>query len=35
LPAFVTPAVLNVLVEQFDIAPTTTPQADLADCLGE
>lgn len=35
LPAFVTPAVLNVLVEQFGIAPTTTPQADLADCLGD
>ena len=29
LPAFVTPAVLNVLVEKFNIAPITTPEADL------
>ncbi len=29
LPAFVTPAVLNVLVENFNIAPTTTADADL------
>ncbi len=29
LPAFVTPAVLNVLVEKFNIAPTTTAEADL------
>ncbi len=29
LPAFVTPAVLNVLVEKFGIAPITTPEADL------
>ncbi len=34
LPAFITPAVLNVLVENFSIAPTTTVEADLADCLG-
>lgn len=35
LPAFITPAVLNVLVEKFNIAPTTTAEADLAQCLGE
>jgi hydroxylamine reductase len=29
LPAFVTPNVLNVLVEKFSIKPTTTVQADL------
>jgi hydroxylamine reductase len=29
LPAFVTPAVLNVLVEKFNIAPITTPEEDL------
>ncbi len=34
LPAFVTPAALNVLVETFNIAPTTTPDADLAAILG-
>jgi len=33
LPAFVTPAVLNVLVENFNIAPITTPDADLAAIL--
>jgi hydroxylamine reductase len=33
LPAFITPTVLNVLVEKFNIAPTTTVEADLADCL--
>ncbi len=35
LPAFITPAVLNVLVEKFNIALTTTVEADLAQCLGE
>jgi hydroxylamine reductase len=29
LPAFVTPAALNVLVEKFNIAPISTPQEDL------
>ena len=29
LPAFVTPNVLNVLVENFDIMPITTPDEDL------
>jgi hydroxylamine reductase len=33
LPAFVTPAVLNVLVEKFDIKPTTTVDADLKAAL--
>jgi hydroxylamine reductase len=33
LPAFVTPAALKVLVEKFNIAPTTTAQADLAAAL--
>ncbi|MDD3277210.1 MAG: hydroxylamine reductase, partial [Kiritimatiellales bacterium] len=35
LPAFITPAVLNVLVEKFNIAPTTTVEADLAQCLAK
>lgn len=34
LPAFVSPNVLNVLVENFNIMPTTTAEADLAACLG-
>ena len=34
LPAFVTPAVLGVLVEKFNIAPITTPAEDLAAMLG-
>jgi hydroxylamine reductase len=34
LPAFVTPKVLNVLVEKFHIMPTTTPKEDLAAILG-
>lgn len=33
LPAFVTPTALNVLVEKFGIAPITTVEADLAECL--
>lgn len=33
LPAFITPDVLNVLVENFDIRPITTPEQDLADLL--
>ena len=35
LPAFVTPNVLNVLVEKFQIKPITTPQEDLKQILGE
>ncbi len=34
LPAFLTPAVLDVLVETFAIAPIGDPAADLAECLG-
>jgi hydroxylamine reductase len=34
LPAFVTPAVLNVLVDKFGIAPITTAEADLKEILG-
>jgi hydroxylamine reductase len=34
LPAFVSPGVLNFLVEKFQIAPITTPEADLAELLG-
>ncbi|MBN2476963.1 MAG: hydroxylamine reductase [Pirellulales bacterium] len=34
LPAFVTPAVLGVLVENFNIAPIGTPEGDLAAILG-
>jgi hydroxylamine reductase len=34
LPAFVTPAVLGVLVEKFGIMATTTPEQDLAAILG-
>ena len=35
LPAFVSPNVLNFLVENFGIAPTTTAEADLAKILGK
>ncbi len=34
LPAFVTPAALNVLVDKFNIMPITTPEADLKAILG-
>jgi len=34
LPAFVTPNVLNVLVENYNIKPITTPEADLKAILG-
>ena len=34
LPAFVTPAILQVLVDNFQIAPTTTAEADLKEILG-
>lgn len=34
LPAFVTPAVLDVLVEKFQIKPIDTPEADLQAILG-
>jgi len=34
LPAFITPNVLNVLVENFNIKPISTPEADLKAILG-
>ncbi|MBQ8186543.1 MAG: hydroxylamine reductase [Clostridia bacterium] len=34
LPAFVSPNVLNYLVENYNIAPISTPEADLAKILG-
>ncbi|WP_372794063.1 hydroxylamine reductase [Pontiella sp.] len=34
LPAFITPAVLQVLVDNFNIAPTTTVEDDMKQCLG-
>jgi len=34
LPAFITPNVLNVLVDKFDIKPISTPDADLKAILG-
>ena len=34
LPAFITPPVLDLLVEKFNIAPITTPEADLQAMLG-
>jgi hydroxylamine reductase len=35
LPAFVTPNVLNVLVEKFNLMPIQTPEADLQAILGK
>lgn len=34
LPAFLSPNVLNYLVENFNISPTSTPEADLKKILG-
>jgi hydroxylamine reductase len=34
LPAFVTPAALQVLVDNFNIMPISTPEEDLAAMLG-
>lgn len=34
LPAFVSPAVLKVLVEKFNLAPITTAEKDLQAILG-
>jgi len=34
IPAFISPNVLSVLVENYGIAPITTPEADLAEMLG-
>ena len=33
LPAFISPKVLNVLVENYNIGPISTPEADLAKLL--
>ncbi len=35
LPAFISPNVLNLLVERYDIGPISTPEADLKRLLGE
>ena len=35
MPAFLTPNVQKVLVDNFNIQPITTPEADIAACLGE
>ena len=34
LPAFVSPNILNVLVENYNLTPTSTPEADLKKILG-
>ncbi len=34
LPAFISPAILNFLVENYGIAPISTPEEDLKDLLG-
>ena len=34
LPAFISPTVLNVLVEKFGLTPITTPDADLQAIAG-
>lgn len=34
LPAFLTPAAIGILVDMFDIKPTTTPEEDLKTILG-
>lgn len=34
LPAFLSPGVLDILVKNYDIHPTTTPEQDLAEILG-
>ena len=35
LPAFISPNVLNYLVENFGVKPISTPEADLAEIMGE
>ncbi|MGI6206089.1 MAG: hydroxylamine reductase [Anaerovoracaceae bacterium] len=35
LPAFISPDILNYLVENYNIAPVTTPEADMKELLGE
>jgi len=34
LPAFISPNILNVLVEKFSLTPISTPEADLKKILG-
>ncbi len=34
LPAFISPNILNVLIEKFNLTPTSTPQADMKKILG-
>ena len=34
LPAFISPNILNILVEKFNLTPITTPEADLKKVLG-
>jgi hydroxylamine reductase len=34
LPAFITPEILNILIDKFNIMPITTPEADLKAILG-
>ena len=34
LPAFLSPGVAAVLQEKYDLRPITTPEDDLAACLG-
>jgi len=34
LPAFITPNILSVLVEKFNVMPITTPEQDLKAILG-
>ncbi|HII85674.1 TPA: hydroxylamine reductase, partial [Candidatus Bathyarchaeota archaeon] len=35
LPAFITPNILKVLVEKFNIIPISTPEADLEAIMGQ
>ena len=34
LPAFISPNVLKILVDTYNISAVTTPEADMARCLG-
>ena len=34
LPAFISPNILNALIEKFNLTPTSTPEADLKNILG-
>ena len=34
LPAFLSPGVAAALQQKYDLKPITTPEADLASCLG-